>query len=89
MIKKGDTIYVIQRHVSTSGMSRLVDLYIFKKNKPLKLTYLFAEALGWSLDHRTNYLRVNGGGMDMHFYTVYSLGQELFNDGYKLKHQTI
>ena len=89
LLKANDTTYVIQRRVSSSGMSRLLDLYIFKKNKPLRITYQVAEVLGWSIDRATNYLRVNGAGMDMHFHTVYSLGQVLFKDGYKLTHQTI
>lgn len=91
-----DTIYVVQRHVSPSGMTRYLDLYVIGNNEPLRITYSVAEALGWTYNKRWDCLTVGGCGMDMHFHTVYTLSRVLYRDelglgdaGYKLKHRTI
>jgi hypothetical protein len=86
-LKSGDTVYIILRQVSASGMSRCLDLYKIKDNQPLRLTWNAAKALGVTYDRRKEALRVGGCGMDMGFNTVYNLAWKLFGDGYALKHQ--
>jgi hypothetical protein len=89
-----DRVYIIQRSVSRSGMTRKLSLYLLINNEPRHITHLVADALEWGLDK--NYrLIVNGCGMDMHFHTVYSLSQVLYRDtgleraGYKLRAETL
>lgn len=81
MLKPGDTVNVIQRSVSQSGMSRQLSLFIGTRN----ITHLAARAMGDKLDHKTGHaaLKVGGCGMDMHFATVYNLSRSLWPDGHK------
>lgn len=83
-LKPGDTIYTIVRHVSSSGMSRVIDLVIFKDNQPIHIAWNAGKVLGWTHDRDREGLKVGGCGMDMCFHTVYSLGRALFPDGFKL-----
>lgn len=96
LLKAGEyRIYIIQRSVSASGMTRKLDLYTIIDNRPHYITTYAASVLGWGLDK--NYrLIVRGCGMDMHFHTVYSLSCALYNDegytkegAYKLQHETL
>jgi hypothetical protein len=80
MLKPGQTVYTVLRHVSRSGMSRTIDLYTFdKKGNKQYLTYNAAKAL----DYRQNDegLVVGGCGMDMGFLVVYSLSRVLWRNG--------
>lgn len=88
----GDTVYTVMRHVSSSGMTRYIDLYVIKDNRPLRLTWSAATALGWTYDRKREALKVTGCGMDMGFHTVYSLARVLYSGtsegdaGYSLQH---
>lgn len=84
MLRPGMMVYTVLRHVSSSGMCRWIDLYIHKKNQPVRLTWTAARALGWTYDPRHEALKVGGCGMDMGFHAVYSLGYVLFPKGFKL-----
>lgn len=92
--KAGYRVYVIQRHVSQSGMLRRLSLLIFLKGEgfPRYITRTAGELLGWTID-KNGYLVVHSCGMDMHFHTVYSLSSVLYGyknrGGYKLKHETL
>lgn len=82
MVKPGDTIYTVLRHVSRSGMMRHIDLYVMKtddQGEPAKLylSYLAAQAM----DYRTTdsgALKVGGCGMDMGYHVVHSLSMTLY-----------
>jgi len=96
LLRKGKhRVYIVQRSVSSSGMTRKLDCYTIIGGELRYLTTMIADVLGWGLDK--NYkLIVRGCGMDMHFHTVYSLSCALYNDGkyseagaYKLNHYTI
>ncbi len=76
MLKPGDTIYTITRHVSQSGMMRRISAYAIKNNKPVYLD-------GY-IEHLDIAKRHNRSGMDMHFWLVYELGSVLFPKGFKL-----
>lgn len=79
-LRKGDTLYTCLRSVSSSGMSRTLDVYVMRKNEPRRLTYSVAQALGWTYDRRREALKVGGCGMDMGFHTVYTLARALWRD---------
>lgn len=79
-LKPGDTVYCILRHVSRSGMMRVIDLIkVEEDGEVLHLGYNAAKALGWPYDRRREGVRVSGCGMDMGFQLVYSLAHVLFS----------
>lgn len=101
-LKPGDEVWCILRHVSRSGMSRVIELVIpgecrwtdrhGKKRKtmrPLFLGYNAAIALGRPYNEKHGGVRMDGCGMDMGFALVYDLAAVLFGDGYKLSHRWV
>ena len=87
ILKEGDTIYTVLRHVSRSGMQRRIDLYTFKDDKKIYLSGYFAYLRGE--EPPKNGYKVGGCGMDMGYHLVHGLGYRLFNDGYALRHEWI
>jgi hypothetical protein len=91
-LKEGDTVHTVLRKVSTSGMSRVIDVYHFtgKADGTVDKSWLswhVARACGERFNERPEGVRVNGCGMDMGFHLVYNLAHVLFGDGYKLKQE--
>ena len=84
--KPGTTVYTILRHVSKSGMSRCIDLYVYRNNEPIRLSHYAATVLGEALDRRWEGIRISGCGMDMGFELVYQLSRALHGQN-SLKHQ--
>lgn len=89
ILKAGDTVYTVLRHVSASGMSRRIDLYTFQDNKPVYLSGYYAMLQG-EIPPDNGY-KVGGCGMDMGFHLVYSMSSLLFGSsdraGYELRHE--
>jgi len=83
ILKPGDPVYTVLRHVSRSGMSRNIDLYALVDNEPLRLSGYAASACGWRLAKRDQSITVRGCGMDMGFHLVYNLSRTLFADGWQ------
>src|SRR6185369_5751974 len=81
ILKPGDTVYTVLRHVSRSGMMRRIDLYA--NNPDGGLIYLSGYAAG-ALDYPRpdNGIKVSGCGMDMGFHLVYNLSRTIFSDGF-------
>lgn len=74
ILKPGDMVYTILRHVSRSGMSR--DISVLSSAEQ-DITWL----VGRVLDYRradNGGLRVGGCGMDMGFHIVHNLSYALF-----------
>lgn len=90
-IKPGDTVYTILRHVSSSGMSRVIQLVSFEvrdgKPSPLFIGYNVAKALDYRWDNHKEGIKIGGTGMDMGFALVYELSRALFDDGYAINHR--
>lgn len=87
ILKPGDTVYCILRHVSRSGMMRRLDVYkpdTDADGKPWQryLTALVADALGYKLRRDENGIRVSGCGMDMGWHVVFNLSATLYPDGF-------
>jgi hypothetical protein len=92
-LKPGQTIYITLCEVSSSGMSRTMDLFVIDKRKdqdsgkmfhyPRNITHYIADALDYPYTDRQT-IRVGGCGMDMGFHVVYSLGRALYPNGFKL-----
>jgi len=89
ILKAGDTVYTVLRHVSASGMSRRIDLYTIQDNKPVYLSGYYAMLQGE--EPPQNGYKVGGCGMDMGFHLVYTLSSLLFGfdnrGGYELRHE--
>lgn len=81
-LQPGDTVYTVLRHVSRSGMQRVIGLVIFRDGQPLHPNYLAGTALGMRVDSHKDGLVVGGCGMDMGFHVVYELSHTLFPDGF-------
>ena len=77
----GDTVYCVLRSVSASGMSRKIDFYIIKENRPFWITGLVANLLGIKRSNSGEGVTIKGAGMDMGFATVYDLGMALWPNG--------
>ncbi|OQW34882.1 MAG: hypothetical protein A4E20_01510 [Nitrospira sp. SG-bin2] len=85
ILKPGDTIYTKLNHVSKSGMYRVIDVFIVRKNEPLRLSWSVAEITGMGYDRKHEGVKASGCGMDMGYEVVYQLSHALFGDGYKCK----
>ena len=84
MLKDGDTVYTVLRHVSGSGMYRHIQPVVIRDNEPLYLTWSVAHALKWPYKAKTHSIGVSGCGMDMGYDLVDNLGHAL---GIKLTHR--
>lgn len=84
ILRPGDTVYTILRHVSKSGMSRDISILIVRNGEHQHLNFVAAKAMGDRLVRSNGYdaIRCGGCGMDMGFNLVYNLGRALFPDGY-------
>lgn len=90
LLAPGSTVYTVLRHVSSSGMSRRIDLYVIlpdRDGKP-RLQFLsgyVGRVLGYKR-HKDGGLVVGGCGMDMGFHLVHSLGYAMWPDGTPAPH---
>ena len=85
ILQPGDTVYTVVRHVSASGVSRVIDLYYFETSRDGKiykswLSGRAARAIGWKLDAKHDGIKVQGCGMDMGFHVISTLSRVLFPD---------
>jgi hypothetical protein len=78
ILKPGDTVYTILRHVSKSGMLRHVSPVKMTDDGPWYLTYWVAKAAGYKTASGASYaVKMTGCGMDMGFALVYALSRVL------------
>jgi hypothetical protein len=87
LLKPGDTVYTILRHVSRSGMCRRISLLIGEGKAVRDISWDVAYATGDPVKNRAGYVQdvgieVGGCGMDMGFNLVYNLSRVLFPEGY-------
>ena len=84
ILKPGDTVYTVLRHVSRSGMLRAISPIIVSGNKqPNDLTYWVSLALGWGTDDDNGGIKVTGCGMDAGFHLVHNLSYVLYPDSFE------
>lgn len=77
-IKPGERLYTVLKHVSRSGMLRVIDVKKADGDSILHLGYNVAKAIGYSWDDKKDGMRVGGCGMDMGFSVVHSLSMTLY-----------
>ena len=81
ILKPGMVVYTVLRKVSSSGMSRQIDVYVIEDNRPRWLTGLVAKACEYRrADKGHGPLQVGGCGMDMGFAVVYDLSSALYRE---------
>ena len=86
-------IYTIERHRSSSGLSRDISLFYDSPTGIRPITHTAARALGYKVisSGGFNAIRQQGGGMDMGFNLVYNLSAVIYKDlergGYHLSHR--
>jgi hypothetical protein len=90
ILHPGDRIYTILRHVSRSGMMRVIDVQVMvpceEKYAPTKgvnaqprwIGHLVATAIGMPWDDRKQGIRMGGCGTDMGWEITYHLGWALY-----------
>lgn len=81
MLRPGQTVYTVLRHVSRSGMMREISLHAAEGSEVLWLTGLAARAMGERVG-KLEGIRTGGCGMDMGFHLVYNLSHVLFPQGF-------
>lgn len=96
ILKPGDKVYTILRHVSRSGMMRRISPVVIRKEKPgdiaekwngepIDISWQVAKLGLWPRKYPHEGLTVSGCGMDMGFHVVYELSRVLFPDGFKVE----
>ena len=80
LLSPGQTVYTSLDHVSRSGMSRRISLYIVVDGSIRDITWHAAKA-GVGKLHREGGIVMGGCGMDMGFALVYNLGRALYPNG--------
>lgn len=82
LVQPGSTVWTTVRHVTRSGMSRSISIYVWQDEGPFDISWLAARALGWKIDQQRGGVKVAGCGMDMGFHLVYSLSRTLYREGF-------
>lgn len=80
-IAPGMTVYTTLKHVSRSGMYRVISLHVIYNNEPRNIDWLASQLLE-GYDERWNGCKTGGCGMDMGFHLVYNLSYRLFKDNF-------
>lgn len=93
MLKAGDVVYTKLDSVSSSGMSRVISVYIARMGDDryylgaiphiVNISYLVGKATERSLTNSGG-VRARGCGMDMGFELIYTLSRKLFPEGFKV-----
>jgi hypothetical protein len=78
ILKPGDTVYCVLRHVSRSGMQREISLF----TEGMRCLDWYAERVLQMRRGKRDGLVVGGCGMDMGWHIIYNLGRALFPDGH-------
>ena len=86
---RGDTVFGVVRNVSSSGMSRTIDFFVFTNGQPYWLSGAMSRVLGLTMVKRGQGLQVRGAGMDMVFHVVSNLAYKVYGDERALKAQTL
>ncbi len=85
ILKPGDTVYTVLRHVSASGMTRHISVIAGEYND---ITWYVMHALQYRRSGKTGGLVIGSCGMDMGFHVVYNLGRTMWPDGTPEPHGT-
>ena len=79
----GSNVYTAVRHVSRSGMTRIISAHVVMDGELHNIGFLAAAAIGAKFDNDRGGVKLEGCGMDMTFHLVYSLSRALFPEGHE------
>ena len=83
--RSGYKAYTVLRHVSDSGMKRVISVYVIADNTPVCIDW-YIEKLGLykrtGVNDRHEGLVAHGCGMDMGFDIVYNTSRAVFKDAF-------
>jgi len=85
---KGTTLHTIVRHVSQSGMQRVIDAFILEGGEMRSLRGL-ADDTNLKIDRNHDGFVMKGAGMDMAWYLTHLLGEAVHNDGDWFRHRNL
>jgi hypothetical protein len=84
MLKPGDTVYTILRHVSQSGTTRRISCIVIYEGEPRLIDYKVSKIIGLKRSPGKEGVVIGGSGMNMGFAIVYDLSYYVFGDAYAL-----
>lgn len=87
LVPQGSTVWCVLEHVSQSGMTRDIKLFVIRDNDLWHLSYYVEQAGLYKRAKGRDGVRIGGCGMDMGFAIVYDLAMTLYGDGYCLSHR--
>jgi hypothetical protein len=87
IFSRGDTVPLILRHVSRSGVQRTID--VLDPHTLRSLASEVSDVLGLRRDLERGGVIVHGAGMDMLFKLVWDLGLSLYGDGLALRYNEL
>jgi hypothetical protein len=76
MVRPGRKVYTSLEHVSKSGMSRDISVFIVRKGEIFNITWLVGRILGLRRQDNGG-IRIGGCGMDMGYHIVMNLSYAL------------
>lgn len=82
ILKPGNEVYTSLKHVSSSGMTRHIQVLVAEGERITDISYLVGKALDYKMNKYGDGLVVSGCGMDMGFSVIYNLSSVLFKDGF-------
>ena len=86
-VPRGRRVYTLIRHVSRSGMSREISLFVADAvGCIICIDYFVKTVLGRRIGKHDGIV-IQGCGMDMGYALVHDLGEVLHNSGYSLNHE--
>jgi len=84
LFARNTKVYTTIKRVSSSGMSRHIEVFVARKEQIINITWHVGNITGYKQNRDTNGLVVGGCGMDMGFHLIYSLSRALYPKGFKL-----
>lgn len=87
ILKPGDTVNTILKHVSRSGMMRHISTVICNDGEITDITWYVARAMDEKRADNGG-IKQSGCGMDVGFNLIYNLGYTLWPNGTKEPHGT-
>lgn len=83
ILPPGTEITCVLRHVSRSGMLRIIDpVVITPAGRHIHIGYSLAPITGHTYDHKREGVRCHGAGMDMGMDLAYTIGRALYPEGF-------
>ena len=89
LFPSGATVTVSVVNVTRSGMGRTIKVLAVGRYGITNVSADVARVVGWRIDTDRVGVYVEGCGMDMCFYLVYTLSRTLYDDGYALSHRSV